>query len=299
MPDSLRVDEELARELIRGQFAPLPRDSVSLLAEGWDYVVYRVDGDWAFRFPRRAVVVPGTELELAVLPRVAELLPLPVPAPVHVGRPEKRFPWPFYGARLLPGAEIGEAALSDRDRGRLARPLARALRTLHAPEVAAALGPLLPADPNGRADMAARVPRTKDALEEVAAAGMWKPPGLVDGILAEALGLPPPDAAAVCHGDLHFRQVLVDGGEPSGIVDWVDVCRSDPGIDLQLVWSLLTPPAREAFLGDYGPVSAASLLRARVLALHLNAVLALYGRAEGLAAVEREAVAGLRRTVRG
>ncbi len=52
-----RADAELARELIAEQFAPLPRSSVELLSEGWDYVVHLVDGEWAFRFPRREVVV--------------------------------------------------------------------------------------------------------------------------------------------------------------------------------------------------------------------------------------------------
>ncbi len=104
-------------------------------------------------------------------------------------------------------------------------------------------------------------------------------------------------AAAVCHGDLHFRQLLVDGGDLTGIIDWVDVCRSDPGVDLQLLWSFLPPAGRDAFLDEYGPVSEGSLLRARVLALFLNAILAQYGHAEGMRPVAAEALAALDRTV--
>ena len=95
--------------------------------------MYLVDSEWAFRFPRRAVVVPGTEREIAVLGLLAPHLPIAVPAPVYVGRPTEQFPWPFFGAAFLPGVEASEAALSDRERTRLARPLARALRALHAP----------------------------------------------------------------------------------------------------------------------------------------------------------------------
>jgi aminoglycoside phosphotransferase (APT) family kinase protein len=111
--------------------------------------------------------------------------------------------------------------------------------------------------------------------------------------------LPPPEPRAVCHGDLHFRQLLVDDGNLTGIIDWVDVCRSDPGVDLQLVWSFLPPAAREEFLDEYGPVSEESLLRARVLALFLNSVLVRYGNAEGMPRVEAEALAGLRRASSG
>ena len=39
-------------------------------------------------------------------------------------------------------------------------------------------------------------------------------------------------------------------------------------------------------------------MRARVLALFLNAVLAIYAHHEGMAALEREAIAGLERTYR-
>jgi aminoglycoside phosphotransferase (APT) family kinase protein len=117
--------------------------------------------------------------------------------------------------------------------------------------------------------------------------------------LDRAIALPQPEPRAVCHGDLHFRQLLVDRGELSGIIDWVDVCRSDPGVDLQLVWSWLPPTAREGFLDEYGPVTEESLLRARVLALFLSAVLLRYGSAEGMPTVTAEALAGLRRASAG
>ena len=291
------VDEQLARELLEKQFAPLPRRSLSLLSEGWDNVVYRVDDDWVFRFPRRSVVVAGMENELAVLPRLCELLPVAVPVPAYVGRPDERFPWSFYGARFLPGVESGDAELSDDERVGLARPLARALRVLHGPATYAAVGAALPADPMGRADMPARVSRTRAAIEGVAALGLWRAPPSVETILEQALLLPPAEPSAVCHGDLHFRQLLVERGALSGIIDWVDVCRADPGIDLQLLWSFFPPAGRAAFLEAYGSVSADSLLRARVLALFLSAVLARYGRTEGLVSVEAEALAGLRRAL--
>ena len=294
-----RVGEELARTLIAEQFAPLPRHSLELLSEGWDYVVHLVDGEWAFRFPRRAVVVPGTEREIAVLGLLAPHLPIAVPAPVYVGRPTAQFPWPFFGAVYLPGVEASEAALSDRERTRLARPLARALRALHAPSVLADVGGLLPFDPNHRADMTLRVARARDELVAVAELGLWDVPPQLDELLEQAAALPPPEPRAVCHGDLHFRQLLVHRGELTGIIDWVDVCRSDPGIDLQLAWSFLPPAAREEFLDEYGTVTEASLLRARVLALFLNAALARYASAEGKPAVATEALAGLRRASAG
>jgi hypothetical protein len=66
-----------------------------------------------------------------------------------------------------------------------------------------------------------------------------------------------------------------------------------------LVYAFLPPGARTVFFGEYGPVEDDSLIRARVLAFFLSAVLARYGRAQGLRAVEREAVASLERAASG
>jgi aminoglycoside phosphotransferase (APT) family kinase protein len=86
----------------------------------------------------------------------------------------------------------------------------------------------------------------------------------------------------------------VDGrGSLAGVIDWGDLCLADPAADLHVLWSVLPPEGRGEFLDAYGPVSEAQLVCARVLAVFLSAVLAVYGRAEGLAGVEREAVAGL------
>jgi aminoglycoside phosphotransferase (APT) family kinase protein len=141
--------------------------------------------------------------------------------------------------------------------------------------------------------MGVRVPRTRKTLAAIS--DLWHPPAEVEDLLARALALPAPEARAVCHGDLHFRQLLAEEGVLTGIVDWVDLCRSDPGVDLSLAYSFLPVAARDPFFAEYGEVQPASLVRARVLALNLMAILARYGHDEGMPGVETEALAGLER----
>jgi aminoglycoside phosphotransferase (APT) family kinase protein len=295
LPDwtaELVVDEALARRLL-AQFPELAIESVRPFAQGWDYTILVVNDRWAFRFPRREIVVAGTRRELAVLPELAPLLPVPVPVPVFVGEPSDEFRWPFFGSELLPGRELGEAELDDPDRVEVGHWLARFLRRLHDAEVDYEL----PADANKRADMTVRVPKTREQLDDLEAAGLWRRSVDVDRMLDAAERLSPPDALAVVHGDLHFRQVLVgEDASATGVIDWVDVCRSDPAIDLSMLWSYLPPEGREVFLTQYGDVTDEQLLRARVLALSLSAALALYGHKEGFPTVEREALFGLDRT---
>jgi aminoglycoside phosphotransferase (APT) family kinase protein len=294
------VDRDLAYRLIAGQFDGLEPAELRLLSEGWDSTVWLVDGRWVFRFPRRGVVIAGIEREMALLPRLAPLVPLPIPTPVFFGRPADGYRWPFFGAPLIPGRETADAACSDAERCRLARPLAAFLRALHDGDTAAAVDPAgeLPGDPMGRADMELRVPRTAERLAEVERLGLWRAPGNVHEVLDAARGLGAPEPSALVHGDLHSRHLLVDDEcGATGVIDWIDICRGDPAIDLPLFWSLLPAAGRAEFLDAYGTVTDSQLLRARVLALFLSATLAVYAHHEEMASLEREAIGALKSTV--
>ena len=286
------VDEPLARRLLR-QFPELEGEPLQRLAHGWDYTVWLVGGRYTFRFPRRQVGVPGTEREIMVLPKLAPLVPLPVPAPLFVGRLTDEYPWPFFGSAFLPGREVAEAELDEDARLEVALQLAAFLRALHAVE----LDLPLPVDVNGRADMSRRVPLVHESLDELARQGLWQPNTHIDELLSEAERLPPAELDTVVHGDFHIRQFLVDGRRVTGVIDWVDVCRSDAAIDLSLLWSFVARENRPAFLDAYGAVAEAQLVRARVLALSLCSALALSAHAQGLEAVEREALVGLDRAL--
>jgi aminoglycoside phosphotransferase (APT) family kinase protein len=287
------VDEALVRRLL-AQFPGLDGAPLRRLATGWDNSVWVVDGRYAFRIPQRAIAIPGVERELAFLPKLAPLVPLPVPVPVFVGEPDAGYPWPFFGAELLPGVEAGSAELDERQRLDVALGLARFLRALHAVEPEREL----PHDPNGREDMAIRAGLAREQLAELERLGGWRAPARVEELLAAGERLPPPEQPVVAHGDLHFRHLLVDGGQASGVIDWGDLCVADRAIDLPLYWSFVEPRQRRAFLDAYGAVSESQLARARVLALQLGAALGHYGRVEGDEAVERAAVDGLERTLK-
>jgi aminoglycoside phosphotransferase (APT) family kinase protein len=292
------VDEELVHALLAEQFPELDGSSARLLGEGWDNSVWVVEERWAFRFPRRDIAIPGVQRELIVLPALAPLLPTPIPVPRFVGEPSDRFPWPFFGAELLSGVEPCDAELSDDDRERLGSELGRFLRVLHSEATLARVDPRseLPDDPIRRADMAFRVTRTRERLTELPF-DVWRPPARVAEILAEAERLPPSVRRVLTHGDLHVRHLLVVGGGVTGVIDWGDLCRSDPAIDLMLVWSLLPPAGRDRFAEAYGHFDEEAGLRARVLAFFLGLTLAIYAHDVGHAALQHECVAGLERAL--
>jgi len=213
----VEIDETLVRALLSDQFPEVDASSARLLGEGWDNAVWVLEERWAFRFPRREIALPGVQRELAISPRLATLLPLPIPVPRFIGKPSDRYPWPFFGAPLLRGREAADAGLADEQRVELGRALGRFLRALHAPATLSRVDPglELPLDPNRRTDMRARVDIAGTWLAELENVG-WQIRRDPGPLFEAALELDPPVAEVVVHGDLHLRHVLVHEGAELG-----------------------------------------------------------------------------------
>ncbi len=287
-----------AAELVGGQFAALRGAPVRELATGWDNTVFLVGGLWVFRFPRREVAVPGVRREIAVLPRLAPRLPLPVPVPELVGRPADGYPWPFWGARMIHGRELAESGLPAAERGGAAAGLGEFLRVLHDPSLVAE-APELPRDPMRRGDPAVRAPMARERLGRLAREGIWRPDPRVERLLADGERLGPSgEAFTVVHGDLHVRHLLVgEDSRAAGVIDWGDLCLADPAVDLSLAYGGFEGPSRTALLSAYGPVGGGRELRARVLAVFLGAILAEYAASTGRERLLAEALAAIGRAV--
>lgn len=293
------VDADRARELLGRAVPDLCGAPVRQLSSGWDHTVHLVDGRWVARFPRRAVALPGFRRELAVLPLLAPLLPLPVPVPRWIGTDDHPAdPWPFAVTPFLPGAELAVAGLADGDRLPVAEALGGFLRALHAPGPRDVAGADLPVDPLRRGTPAASVPNTREQLTLLAGAGVAIPSGALEPLLDDGARLAPPAGEPVLvHGDLHARHLLLRDGAAAAVIDWGDVCLGDPAVDLSLAYAAFTGGAREDLLAAYGPVDGERELRARCLAVRLCTFLARYALAEGEAALLEESLQGLHRAL--
>ena len=294
----VEVDEARAQALIGSQFPELGDAPVREIAAGWDNVVFLVGDRWAFRFPRRAIAIPGVEREIAVLPRLAAHLPLAIPAPRFVGSPAHGYPWPWFGAEYIAGVEVADADLPDERRVDLAASLGEFLRALHSLSLASRIAGDLPVDPMRRADMGYRIPHARRRLDQVTAAGLWQPTREMERLIATATGLPPPPRTVVLHGDLHARHLLVDeAGRATGVIDWGDVCAGDPSADVSIAFGCFTGDARAAFFDAYGPIDGLTELRARVIAAFLAAALLGYAADIGMEALRAESLRSLDRVV--
>lgn len=194
--------------------------------QGWDCETVVVEETWVDRRPRRPEVGAQLRREVALLPRLADRLPLTVPRPVLLDEEPLRV-----RHVLVPGEPCAPSTLTADD-GRL---VGRFLRALHGTprSVWAPAGLRSAQEQRTRlhtqlADLGARVLPLLPAERR----------GAGRALLAE---LAAPYDAVLVHGDLGPEHLLVTDGRVSGVVDWGDLMLGDPALDL--AWTLHgTPP---------------------------------------------------------
>ena len=117
-------------------------------------------------------------------------------------------------------------------------------------------------------------------------------PPVADGSSRRPWTSPPRRPTAIVHGDFHLRHLLVgETGEPTAVIDWIDLSRNDSCVDLVLYWSVL--PARDArsssrAMGRSPRINSSEAVSWRSFSAP---VLAVYGQDSGIEALRREAVA--------
>ena len=274
------IDDERAVRLLAAGCPELAVESITRFGEGWDNVAFFVNGQWVFRFPRRAVAGPLLEVEIRALPALAQRLPVAIPDPVYSSGPCEGFPFSFFGYRLLAGSCWVELELSEGESARLGRRLGGILRSLHDTPVEQARTWGVPDEPAGNVVPARRAAAARGVVERLRTRGAWPGDARHENAL-EALD-PGRDGAprTLCNGDLGGRHLLFGepgehGRELTGMIDWGDLAVSDAAIDIALAYEVLPPSVRPSFFETYGAVDAGTRALARVRAIHkASAVLA-------------------------
>jgi len=284
---AITLDQAIA--LVRTHCPELPFGEARIMAAGWDNTVVLFDDDWVFRFPRRAIALPGIQREIGWLQWIAGQVDLPVPVPEFIGDYDG---WPFWGGRHLEGEELAHSP--GVDRVPVAAAVGRFLRELHATAPKGGL----PVDPFGRADSASRAGRARGVLAELIELGLWQDDPATRTILDNGSRLGPVTGEPVLsHGDLYSRHVLVDpDGQVSGIIDWGDLCMAVPAVDLAIAYSAFRGEARTALFDAYGPVDDETEVRARTFAIFSAASIAHYAHDVGNPILLHEALTGLEGT---
>ncbi len=257
------IHDTLVRGLLRDQHADLADLPLTFLDRGWDNTLYRLGKDYIVRLPRRQVAAQLIENEQRWLPELAARLPIAIPAPVRIGRPALGFPWCWSIVAWFGGetADLAEPAPSE------ALALSSLLKALHQ-----AAPPDAPVNDVRGVPIADRAAPFLERVERLRP----KTDLLTDAVMTvweDARSAPDFTDARWLHGDLHARNVLVQDGKITGIIDWGDTTSGDVATDLASLWMLFDDAAfRQEALAHYDP-TADEVRRAKGWAVMFGVVL--------------------------
>lgn len=236
------IDAALVRCLVAAQFPQWAHLPITPMAVGgWDNRTFHLGDSMSVRLPSAAHYAAQVEKEQRWLPKLARLLPLPIPQPLAMGAPACSYPWRWSIYRWL----VGEPATLDNvaDLDAFAIALAEFLVALQ--QIDASEGP-----PAGMQNfhrggaLAVYDAETRRALRDLE--------GRIDTVTAtavwEAALASSWQAAPVwVHGDVAASNLLVQDGKLCAVIDFGSCGVGDPACDLVIAWTFLTTASREAF----------------------------------------------------
>lgn len=243
--DEIPADETLVRTLLKAQrpeWADLP---LSPAGAGTSNTMYRLGDDLLVRLPRNPENGGAIQKEQQWLPRLAPLLPRPVPEPVHAGTPDDAFPLAWSVHRWIDGDEVGAETV--RDWPAFGADLAAFVRELHGVDLMGATradglswyrgGTLGPCDEWIAGHLAECRTLVGADLDVDTLERLWR----------EALTLPEPSAPHVwLHGDLKPTNLLARQGKLHAVIDFGALSVGFPDAEHAAVWDL-PPRARQSY----------------------------------------------------
>jgi aminoglycoside phosphotransferase (APT) family kinase protein len=255
------IDATLVGRLVATQFpewADLPVTPVQ--SGGWDNRTFHLGEQMSVRLPTAASYALQVEKEQRWLPKLAPLLPLPVPVPLAMGRPDDSFPWHWSIYRWIDG----ETATVERvaDMRQFANTLAEFLAALQ--EIDATGGP-----PPGQHNFfrgGSPAYYDAEAREAIATLGTEVDSNAVTEVWETGLASEWRGAPVWFHGDVSNGNLLVRDGRLSAVIDFGTSGVGDPACDLYIAWTFLDAESRDAFRSAL-PLDDATWARGRAWTL--------------------------------
>ncbi|QUR67051.1 aminoglycoside phosphotransferase family protein [Mycobacterium spongiae] len=241
--DEAAVDSTMVARLLAAQF---PRWSELPLARvesaGTDHAIYRLGTGLCVRLPRTPSASGQVHKEHQWLPRLAQLVPLSIPAPLALGKPGEGYPWHWSVYDWLEGHTLDPGGITDIQQ--VAHDLASFVAALHRIDLAGGPAPgvhnFFRGVPLAARDAATRkaIAELSDEVDTAAAIAAWE----------AALRAAPWQGPGVwIHGDLSSGNLLFQQGRLAGVIDFGGVGVGDPACDFSVAWELFPAAARDAF----------------------------------------------------
>lgn len=240
--EKLPIDALLVQRLIATQFPAWKDLPIQVVASsGWDNKTFHLGDQMLVRMPSARVYADQVEKEQHWLPKLAPFLPLPISAPLALGKPAEGYPlhWSIY--RWIEGETAASGYIADL--GTFAADLGRFLIAFQQIDVTngppAGLhsfyrgGSLNTYDAEFRQACVA----LKDKTDTKTLMEIWK-----EALKSTWRGKP-----VWVHGDISAGNLLVQEGRLSAVIDFGQLAVGDPACDLAIAWTLFHGKSQDVF----------------------------------------------------
>jgi len=227
-PAEIELSIEEIKALIDSQIHELSDNSLEYLESGWDNIMYRLGDDYVVRLPRRQLGADLIKNEQHYLDHLPASLPIDIPNPIFIGKPQYNYPWQWSVLPYFEGVALDKTTV---DSGQVDRFMAF-LRSIHRPSLG-----LAPKNEYRGVHLSVRARDLEDRMENIKD-HLGDDFSSLKMIWNDALGARSNEEDLWIHGDLHPRNVLVNEGKLSAIIDWGDITSGDVATDLASIWML-------------------------------------------------------------
>ena len=241
---AFEINAALVRRLISRQFpqwAGLGIEAVDL--GGWDNRTFHLGDKMSVRLPNGEAYAAQVDKEQNWLPVFAPKLPLLIPTPLAMGKPDEGYPWNWSVYKWLGGENASLENIDNLEQ--FAASLAEFLLALQS--IDASNGPKA-----GRHNFFRGGNLAIYDLETRQAMKMLKEKieldfDLVSKVWIEALNSKWESKNLWVHGDLSAANILINQGEISAVIDFGCLGVGDPACDLVIAWTFLSRESRKVF----------------------------------------------------
>lgn len=242
MDNELIINDKLVRRLVATQFPQWGDLRIRPVThQGWDNRTFHLGEHMLVRLPSAADYAAQVEKESRWLPKLAPLLPLPIPVPLAIGEPAEGYPWRWSINRWLPGDTATNASIADLSN--FAKSLAQFIIALQ--RIDSTGGPL--AGPHSfyrggpltiyDAETRQAIKTLKGKIDVDRATEVWE----------AALATSWKSSPVWVHGDISTGNLLVEKGQLSAVIDFGQLAIGDPACDLAIAWTFFFGESREVF----------------------------------------------------
>lgn len=236
------IDTLLVKRLLESQFPrwkDLPIEKIS--PGGWDNRSFRLGDDLLIRMPSEEHYVCQVEKEQVWLPKLATALPLKIPEPVAIGKPDFGYPWSWSIYQWIEGDPATTARIANIND--FAVTLAQFLRSLEAIDTTNA--PLAGKHCFYRGgelrtyhdETIESIKKLNGKIDTKSALAIWE----------SAIKTKWQHAPVWVHGDISPGNLIVKNGKLNAVIDFGQLCAGDPACDFSIAWTFFSNESRILF----------------------------------------------------